>query len=209
MAQRLLRAERKEQTRTELVSAARTVFLRRGFHAASLDEIAEEAGYTKGAVYSNFDGKDSLFLAVLEGQLERRTRAYADVVFDHEHVEDAYRAVARLWHDANAREPEWPGVLAEFLTHASRHEHLRAAAHDIRERVLDAIVAIVDAIGAQHEVAFTLPTREIARGAGALNRGLAIEQLLDPDLPSEIFEEIHVAYMRGLTKPPATTKLGE
>ena len=56
MAVRLSREERKARTRVDLLAAARTVFLRRGFHGATLDEIAEEAGYTKGAVYSNFPG---------------------------------------------------------------------------------------------------------------------------------------------------------
>jgi hypothetical protein len=70
----------------------------------------------------------------------------------------------------------------------------------VRERTLDAIAAVIDALADRHGVEFTLPTREIARGGGALNRGMAIEQLLDPDLPREVFEEMHVAYMQGLTK---------
>ncbi len=203
MAQRLLRAERKERTKSELVDAARAVFLRRGFHGASLDEIAEEAGYTKGAVYSNFDGKDALFLAVLEKDLRERAELYAQFVFDHDDVEDSYRAVARIWRDLNERDPEWPRLVTEFFVHASRDEALREAAHAVRERGLEAIVMVVDALAARHGLEFLLPTREVARGSGALNRGLAIDQLLDPSVPAELFEEAHVAYMRGLTKGPA------
>jgi hypothetical protein len=66
--------------------------------------------------------------------------------------------------------------------------------------VNDALASIVDALAERHGVEFSLPTRELVRGGGALNRGLAIEQLLDPELPAEIFEEMHVAYMRGLTR---------
>src|SRR5438477_7439015 len=134
MAQRLLRAERKRLTRNELVDAARAVFLRRGFHDASLDEIAEEAGYTKGAVYSNFDGKDELFLAVLEEHFRRRVEAYTSIVFEHEEIEDSYRAVARFWREANEREPEWAQLLAEFFVYASRQEPLRSAAREVRRR---------------------------------------------------------------------------
>jgi AcrR family transcriptional regulator len=200
MAQRLLRAQRKERTREELVDAARAVFLRRGFHSASLDEIAEEAGYTKGAVYSNFDGKDGLFLAVFDDHFRRRAEQYVEIVFDHEEIEDSYRAVARFWRDANEREPEWARLVAEFLVHASRHESLRAAVHEVRERGLAAIAAVIGALAQRHGVEFVLPTRDVARGGGALNRGLAIEQLIDPQLPGGVFEEMHVAYMRGLTK---------
>jgi AcrR family transcriptional regulator len=202
MAQRLLRAERKERTKGELVEAARTVFLRRGFHGASLDEIAEEAGYTKGAVYSNFDGKDALFLAVFEDNFRRRAAAYVDFVFDEVDIEDSYRAVARFWRDANEREPEWPRLVAEFLVHASRDDQLRTAAREARERGLEAIAGIVRTLADRHGVQFTLPINEVARGSAALNRGLAIEQLLDPELPAEEFEEMHLAYMRGVTRRP-------
>src|SRR5262249_13280670 len=95
----------------------------------------------------------------------------------------------------------------EFLAHASRHEPLRSAAHEVRERGLDAIAEIIDALAERHGVEFTLPTREIARGSGALNRGMAIEQLLDPAIPGELFEEMHVAYMRGLMRKPSTGRL--
>jgi AcrR family transcriptional regulator len=202
VAQRLLRAERRERTKSALVEAARTVFLRRGFHSASLDEIAEEAGFTKGAVYSNFDGKDALFLAVFEEHFRRRAEAYAEFIFHQEDIEDSYRAVARFWRDANEREPEMARLIAEFLVHASRQEPLRSAAREVRELGIDAITVLVDTLAARHGVEFTLPTRDLVRGSGALNRGLAIEQLIDPDLPGGVFEEMHVAYMRGLTKRP-------
>src|SRR2546421_8260905 len=114
MAQRMLRRERKERTKGDLVEAARVVFLRHGFHGASLDEIAEEAGYTKGAVYSNFDGKDALFLAVLEERFRLRAAEYVGFVFDHADVKDSYRAAARFWREANEREPEWGRLIAEF-----------------------------------------------------------------------------------------------
>jgi AcrR family transcriptional regulator len=202
MTQRLLRAERKERTKSELVEAARAVFLRRGFHGASLDEIAEEAGYTKGAVYSNFDGKDDLFLAAFEEHFRRRAEMYAGVIFDQQDIEDSYRLVARVWRAGNEVEPEWARLLTEFLIHASRDESLRARVLEVRERGLERIAAIVDALAAQHGVEFTLPTIDVARGSGALNRGLAVEQLLNPDLSAEMFEQMHVAYMRGLTKRP-------
>jgi AcrR family transcriptional regulator len=200
MPQRLLRAERRERTKSELVQAARVVFLRRGFHRASLDEIAEEAGYTKGAVYSNFDGKDALFLAAFEEHFRQRAEMYAGVIFDQDDIEDSYRVVARVWRDANEQDPEWARLLTEFLIHASRDEALRRAVHEVRERGLKHIAEIVDALADQHGAEFTMPTLEIARGSGALNRGLAIEQLINPEISGELFEQMHVAYMRGMTK---------
>src|SRR2546421_6317082 len=70
MPQRLSRTEQRDQTRARLLDAAEKVFVDRGFHAASVEEVAEEAGYSKGAVYSNFENKDELFLAVLERRVD-------------------------------------------------------------------------------------------------------------------------------------------
>jgi AcrR family transcriptional regulator len=199
-AKRESRQERRERTRAELLDAARRAFLRDGFHAASLDGIAEDAGYTKGAVYSNFASKDDLLVAVLEGHFSARVEAYEQLIFSTDGIEDAYRAVARYWHDANAREPEWSRLVVELLAHGSRNDQLRRTVREIRERALDRIAGFVDRLAELHGVEYTIPTREVARGSGALNRGLAVEQLLAPDVPVEEFEEMHVAYMRGLTR---------
>jgi AcrR family transcriptional regulator len=199
-AKRLGRQERREQTRADLLAAARRAFLRDGFHAASLDAIAEDAGYTKGAFYSNFASKDELLVAVFDEHFNDRADAYERLIFTTDSVEDAYRAVARYWHDANEREPEWSRLVIEFMAHASRHEHLREAVKHVRQRGLDRIVKLVERLAERHEVEYTVPITELVRGSGALNRGLAVEQLLDPDLSVEAFEEMHVAYIRGLTK---------
>jgi AcrR family transcriptional regulator len=199
-AKRVSRQERREQTRAELLAAARRAFLRDGFHATSLDAIAEDAGYTKGAFYSNFASKDDLLVAVLEGHFSARVEAYEKLIFSTDGIEDAYRAVARYWHDANEREPEWSRLVVELLAHASRNDRLRRTVNEIRERALDRIAGFIDRLAEQHGVRYALPAREIARGSGALNRGLAVEQLLDPSVPVEAFEEMHVAYIRGLTR---------
>src|SRR5438270_12217953 len=73
---RLTRAQSQAQTRQRLIDAAAVVFARRGFHAASIDEVAEEAEFSKGAVYSNFDSKDELFLAVLEDRLHSQANFF-------------------------------------------------------------------------------------------------------------------------------------
>jgi AcrR family transcriptional regulator len=206
IAKRESRQERRERTRAELLAAARRAFLREGFHAASLDAIAEEAGYTKGAFYSNFASKDDVLVAVLEEHFRDRAEAYESLVSSAETIEDAYGAVARFWHDANEREPEWSRLVIEFMAHASRNEKLRQAVREVRERGLDRIARIVERLAEGHGVEYTIPISELVRGSGALNRGLAVEQLLDPGLSVEAFEEMHVAFIRGLTKEKRRTK---
>ncbi len=98
--ERLTREEKKARTRAQLIDAAAAVFARRGFVAASLDEVAEEAGLTKGAVYSNFDSKEDLFQAVIDDRLNEPMRHGAEDIemstgTTEEHAMAGARAVHR------------------------------------------------------------------------------------------------------------------
>ncbi len=74
MVEKLTPARRREMTRAALLDAAETVFARRGFEGASLDEIAEAAGFTRGAIYKNFDGKEDLFFALFDREIDAERR---------------------------------------------------------------------------------------------------------------------------------------
>jgi AcrR family transcriptional regulator len=197
MAVRLTRAERKAETRERILTAALTVFLERGFHGATLDEIAEEAGYTKGAVYSNFEGKDDLFLALLDERFGWRIAESVEAAREAASVEDALRANARMIAETAQRQPTWDALLVEFWTHASRDRDVREAAAARHDRVLDAIGELLDGLSDRFEVEWTISTREIARAATAFARGMAVERLLDPEaVPAQLFEEQFLAFTR-------------
>jgi AcrR family transcriptional regulator len=200
---RLTQTERKERTRADLVATAHKAFLERGFHGASLDDIAEEAGYSKGAVYSNFAGKDELFLAVLDAYAEHRARVLADAIFDEARLEDSFRAVARSMVAADEGEPRWTPLLLEFWAHASRRPALRATVAERRERFFTIIAGLIDELAARHGVRLKIPAREAARGSSALARGIALDRVLAPHtVSSDLFEEMHAAYCMGLTEFP-------
>jgi AcrR family transcriptional regulator len=202
MAVRLSRAERKERTRDEVVAAAQRVFLRDGFHGATLDAIADEAGYTKGAVYSNFDGKDALFLALLDEVYEERIAWFHEAVVDARSLAEALRANARLLAEAVLREPRWTPLLVEFWTHASRHPQLRAEAASRHDRVLDGIAGLISELFARYGVAPAIPVRDLVRDAQAFARGMALERLLAPDAFSiEHFEDEFVAFVTTHLRP--------
>jgi AcrR family transcriptional regulator len=199
---RLNRAEKKAQTRSDIAAAARRVFLVRGFHPASLDEIAEEAGYTKGAVYSNFAGKDDLFLAVLEEHYAARSEEYAALILADEDVDATFRRIARYMFDAYRREPAWWPLISDFANHASRDEQLRRRFVDARDRFLATLAGQIADLCARHRLTFVLPPPEVARGVGALIRGMAVEWAIDPaPQDSRSFEEMLSAYLRGLAEP--------
>ena len=200
--ERLRREERKRRTREDLLGTARRVFEERGFHAASLEEIAEEAGYSKGAVYSNFAGKDELFLAVLAEHIERRAESVLDAALDSADFDVAVRAVARSARESGEDEPGWMPLLVEFWVHASRRDGVRRQVLELHERQLDAFGAALAELARRHDVALRIPAREVVRGTGALGRGLALERLLDPAAPvGELFEELFVASTLAVAEP--------
>jgi AcrR family transcriptional regulator len=201
-ARRLSRPERRERTRGDLLEAARTVFERGGFHRAALDEIADEAGYTKGAVYSHFPGgKDELFLAVLDRHIDERVPTYAEIILSQDSFEASLRAIARHLVALGERDPAWTPLLVEFWTHASHDPQLRAAVRERNERQMRAIAALIDDLAARHGVMYVLPTVEVVRGSSALARGMGIERLVSPEAPlGASFEELFVAQMTGLAR---------
>jgi AcrR family transcriptional regulator len=200
--QRLTRGERKERTRSELVAAARRVFGRRGFHRATLEEIAEEAGYTKGAVYSNFDGKDGLFLGVLDDNYADQRQAHVGLMRAGTTLEAGLRAAARQLAERARRDPEWIPLLVEFWTHASRHAPLRRQVLARHERQMDTFAAMLAELAARHDLEFAVPPGQVARTANALARGMALERLLDPDsIPARRFEDTFALLVLGHTRP--------
>ena len=199
---RATRAEKRERTRAELIEVAYRRFRAQGFRRTSLEEIADLAGYTKGAVYSNFPGgKDELFLALIEEHITARMHEYVAAALAEPTFEGAIGAVARRLSDYGAREPGWGPVLVEFWSHASRREGLREAASAAHERQVDIVAGGLDALAARHAVAFRIPARELARACAALARGLGAERFLNPSAaPPEQFEAMVVALVLGLTE---------
>jgi AcrR family transcriptional regulator len=203
---RVTREERKAQTRAELVEAARLAFLRSGFHGASLEEISLEAGYTTGAVYSRFGGKDGLFLAVLDDHIERRLEAYVEAAAAAPDFEAAGRALVRAAVAAGRQEPGWTPLLMEFWMHAARREQLRREVLERHERQLDAVAELYEQIAAREGTAFSRPPREILRAITALARGLGLERQLDPDAGLEqIYEDYALAITRAFVDTRSTT----
>ena len=124
MAVRLSRAERREQTRQELLTAAEACFVTRGFHATSVDQVAERAGYTKGAVYSNFAAKEDLFFAVYQRRVEHALTEVAPGL-RRAGPEHALDWLATSMIERRDRDDGWLAVFFEFWGHVVRHPELR------------------------------------------------------------------------------------
>ncbi|OLT30831.1 hypothetical protein BJF79_38115, partial [Actinomadura sp. CNU-125] len=159
------RGERQEQTRAALVDAARDVFSRDGYHGAGLGEIARIAGYTRGAVYSNFDGKADLFLAVMDANLREVSGRVWDP-FDPV-VPEADPEVAELIRGMAL-------ATLEFIAVAARDERLSEALAGRVRRLLDLYTRIVDGARADGE---PLASAEVGALLAALDQGVALMAL--------------------------------
>ena len=181
MAVRLSRAERREQTRQELVTAAEGCFVSRGFHATSVDQVAERAGYTKGAVYSNFAAKEDLFFAVYERRVER---ALTEVVpaLRQAGLEHAFDSLATATIERRDRDDGWLAVFYEFWGHVVRHPELRERFAAIHARFLEPLAEAVQQLAEDRGLA--LPTDLTASQVGlawnAMEIGLGLERLTQP-----------------------------
>lgn len=126
---RLTREESQAQTRQRLLDAARVVFTRRGYRGASVDEIAAEAGYSKGAVYSNFESKEDIFLelkhAYMAAELAKLDQLISDLDATPTELEDAVKVV-RTWLDRFMADTEWFVLGIELQLHARRNADFAA-----------------------------------------------------------------------------------
>jgi AcrR family transcriptional regulator len=181
MAVRLSRAERREQTRQELLSAAEACFVSRGFHATSVDEVAERAGYTKGAVYSNFAAKEDLFFAVYERRVER---VLTEVVpaLRQAGAQQALDWLATTSIDRRDRDDGWLAVFFEFWGHVVRHPELRERFAAIHARFLELLAEAVRQLADDRGLALAadLTASQVALAWNAMEIGLGLERLTQP-----------------------------
>jgi len=166
-------------TRDALVAAAARVFLRRGFQGASLREIASEAGLTTGAVYSNFDGKADLFLAVLEENIDPRLT----VMYEAARTAPQPRLGAAMGEEFAAyvrQQRRWLTLLIEFWAQAARDPKLRPKFAERHGKLRSAIAEVLAERAARLGLSLPLPADQLATVLIALTNGMAVEQLADP-----------------------------
>jgi AcrR family transcriptional regulator len=175
------RAERQAQTRTALVDAAERLFVEQGFHATSLDAVAAEAGYTKGAVYSNFASKEDLFFAVYERRLDARVAEFEAIIESAPTARDALHAAALTAVPRTARDG-WLAVFFEFWAHVLRHGELRERFAALHRRIIEPLEAGL--IRHAEEVGEPLPDdpRKLATARYAMQLGLQLERMTQPDV---------------------------
>ena len=187
---RLSRPERTALTRRELLEAAERLFYRDGYHGTTLEAIADEAGYTKGAVYSAFESKAGLFLtlvdAVIDQRLEEITTLFA------EHPIGPSRLTTLAERPIDERTQRWALLVIEFWVHAAREPDLLEQFASRYRRVRDGLAALAS------ETSTPLGAESWALVTLALVNGLTLERLIDPEgVPEDL-----MASAQRLLYPP-------
>ena len=173
---------RRRATRDRVLEAASEVFAERGFHGASVEDICERAGFTRGAFYSNFSSKDDLVLELsarhAEAVVERiRHAAGPD---DGASAEDTLSAVLAALADDPRRRDQWLLLTTEFTLHAIRDPGARAAWAAQQRRIRNEIVAVVDEALDRRGLSLPMSTDVFVRAVVALSNGSMTQRLVEP-----------------------------
>ncbi|GAA1906641.1 TetR/AcrR family transcriptional regulator [Streptantibioticus ferralitis] len=184
--QRLTRGEAKARTRALLLDAAARVFARKGFTGASVEEVAEAAGFSTGALYSNFDSKEALFLELLSHRQTDRITEAAQALNSHEvGTGEAAAELGRLLIDVADKDIDFAPLQAEFWLYAIRNpEVLDTLAAKLREprRALEDVIST--SLARQGAPAGVSP-EAVATVVAALFQGLVRQRRIDPSSVSE------------------------
>jgi AcrR family transcriptional regulator len=172
------RAETQAETRAQLLKTARQLFFEDGYHPTSLEKVADAAGYSKGAVYSNFRNKDELCTAVLD---EVRAERLGEVleIFGTPDTPSRTEAI-RDWAQRVIGDPGWTTLEVEFAAHARPNEQLRT---ELAGRLDGILQMLTTATESADTADLKMPAREAATILLALGVGLGLLRSIDPSIP--------------------------
>ena len=197
---RLTRKEKQAHTRACLMNSAAKVFALRGLQQASIDEVAEDAGFTKGAFYANFKSKEELFLAMLDERFSKRIADIEEVIAgEGSTAEKAQRAGDQFVRMLRA-DAEWERLFFEFSAYAARDEEFREELvtryRAMRDQIAHALSAHADGEGKEKG---TLSFDEVALLICIMGNGFALEKLLEGDaVPDELYGTLLTIFFAGL-----------
>jgi AcrR family transcriptional regulator len=190
---RTTRAESRERTRAALRAAAAELVAAQGLQGTSIEQIAERAGFSRGAFYANYRTKEELFAELLQERVYAVYRTFAKEWRDSTDRATPRETGERLAAIIGAPEGRWLFTLwLELISHAARHPEFRTIAAEFwRGTRALAAEGIRDEYAAHGEQPPIAP-EAIATASIALDLGLAIQHSVDPEqVPLEIYPEVY------------------
>jgi AcrR family transcriptional regulator len=201
-AVRMTREQSKANTRERLLAAARGAFASSGFHGASVEEIASRAGFSTGALYSNFDGKEDLFLVLMEREINEHAREISEAVRERASVAERATGGARQWMAMIEREPELLLLFMEFWAYGVRDARVRPKVAARFAQVRRMLTKLIEDAVREFELELEMPAEQLAVAIDALADGIARQKLADPHaVPDELMGTVLALLFSAATRP--------
>lgn len=178
---RLTQKERKEETRHLLLESAVETFAEFGFHGSSVDKIAEQAGFSKGAVYAHFNSKEELFLALLEQQMYLHVDNIRQVINQQHSLSHFIEKMDEYFVSVRQKNRTRSMLNMEFLLYAMRDESVRYKWSNMIMQSVERISKAIEELMPKENHEFTLSSDEIAWTIFSLENGLAIFYYISED----------------------------
>ncbi|MFE3195600.1 TetR/AcrR family transcriptional regulator [Nocardia sp. NPDC059240] len=185
---RLTRPESQARTRSDLLATAREMFLRDGYAKTSLEKVAEEAGYSKGAVYSNFKTKSALCLEVLGLIHETKFTELSDLLSGEDSLEDRMERFER-WAERTLGDVEWTLLEFEFAIVARDDADLQAALVSGLSMMRGAAAAQLQVLADSMGVVLPMSAEDSATTILSLGLGLGIQRAVDPSISARLITD--------------------
>jgi AcrR family transcriptional regulator len=208
MPARLTRKEKQARTRQSLLSSAAKLFACHGMQQASIDDVAEDAGYTKGAFYANFKSKEELFLAMLDERFSERLEEIDRAAHAGGGLEDQARQAAVDFMRAIGADEEWKRLFFEFAAYATRNDDFRQELVTRYRTLRKRIAELYEERAAELGLELPVPAADLALMTFAMANGIAMERLLEPEMVSEevygTMMAIFFGGLRAMAEAPAS-----
>ena len=190
------RAERQAQTRGSLIATAREMFLTDGYSATSLDKVALRAGFSKGAVYSNFAGKEELCMAVLDSIHEEQIEGVLSAFSKDTDLDGRIDAFVE-WAREGLGKPRWTALEVEFAGSARQSPYVAEELVKRHREITEALAALIAGIVREEKLELAMTPPQVATALLSLGIGLGAMRSLDPSIDVDVFGQL----IRGLLAP--------
>lgn len=199
--ERINRKESQARTRERLIAVGRAHFLRDGLSGATAEQIAEEAGFTRGALYANFSGKEDLFLAIIQSSVDAELQHLQSILHSSLPPRERLRLLRETFGNL-AINQEWVLLEAELQTHALRHPAIREAFRQhLQQRIADA-AELLRATARDLGHGLRATPEQITMVMGSLLQGLAVRLAVLKEDPQEMRELAMKCFDLFLVEPP-------
>lgn len=185
------------ETRAAVLEAAMRAFGERGFAQTSLENVAATAGLSRGAVYSNFSGKDELFFALLQETIDQRLRQIARAMAPAPTLSDQLRQVGEVMIEEVREHPERHLLFIEFWMRAARDPGVRDQFRTYRRQTREALARVLEERSARWGLDLPMPAAELAVALMSLFNGFGMEHLVEPGVATpELFSKLLAALLQ-------------